>query len=170
MDEFITFNSLEEMLDYEAKAEAKANEAIVEKQREVVWGSHFIKVNHDIAVFGYVPTKEENHEGILRASGHVKIVADAEMEDLEKAYDRGYRFAMHYSAAVPKGELGSSHLSQLWPITKEEFLQAKAESWLPQLGEPWFNDLLRRILHESRGVNSLTDENNVGGRVVEDND
>jgi hypothetical protein len=58
---------------------------------------------------------------------------DAELSWTTQAHDssfqRGYRFGWHFSTVEPDGELGSTHVSTMRKITREEFEAAKARGW-----------------------------------------
>lgn len=41
-----------------------------------------------------------------------------------------FRFTRGYSALCPQGEMGDTHTSVMTPISREEFLAAKAKGWV----------------------------------------
>jgi len=56
-----------------------------------------------------------------------EIIAEAAAE--EGPYERGYIWGMCYSRDCVKGEEGHHHLSQLRPISPEDFERARAARW-----------------------------------------
>ena len=46
---------------------------------------------------------------------------EEDMEYINSGRLRGYVFGRWYSIVVPQGELGSNHVHDCFPITKEEF-------------------------------------------------
>jgi hypothetical protein len=118
------------MVEAMRKAEDAANARVRPLQQDVVWGTHWAAHYPDmeLIVFGYVPTLEEL-EKIERGHG-----ADDEEWEFEKAttldsYARGYRFGKAYSVIEPEGEWGSTHISVMLPISKEQFEAARERGW-----------------------------------------
>jgi len=46
-------------------------------------------------------------------------------------FGRGLRYGNHFSVITPDGEWGSTHIGTCWPITEEDFNEAKANGWTP---------------------------------------
>lgn len=142
MNEFRAFDSLDEMFTFLAEQEKVANSNILPKQREITWGSYWVRPTDDgVLVWGRVHTEEE----ILTDEDEWVIIHEREM------HERGYRFGVAHSLWCPEGELGSSHISVLWPITEEQFNNAKAAGWNPGSGEKWFQKMLLEIIHSQEG-------------------
>jgi len=59
----------------------------------------------------------------------------AEYKDSRDAYadsrQRGYIFGRAYSVVEPRGELGSTHVAEMWPISEAAFDEATAANWQP---------------------------------------
>lgn len=53
----------------------------------------------------------------------------SELAQFTESAAAGMIFGRHYSAVEPDGELGSTFVGQLTPITKQEFDQAKERGW-----------------------------------------
>lgn len=120
----VGFDSMEEMLAYQAEQEAIANAQVLPKQLEITWGDYVFRVIDGLAIWGEIFTREtflgpnEDDEELI-----------AEWEDLQDAYDRGYRYGQWYSVVEPKGEYGSAHLVNLWKITERDFERARLVNW-----------------------------------------
>ena len=46
-----------------------------------------------------------------------------------RAYQRGWRWGWHYSLQEPRGEVGMTHRSMLWPISGRDFQLAEIRGW-----------------------------------------
>jgi hypothetical protein len=112
------------------QAEDAANKAVRPFQQDIVWGSYWVAVYQelDLVVFGYAPTLEE-----LERSERDAGAGDGEWgytrATMLDSYARGYRFGKCYSVVVPSGEWGSTHISQMLPITKAQFEFARDNGW-----------------------------------------
>ena len=65
-----------------------------------------------------IPDPEYLDETVAEFISWAAIVIDT--------YQRGYRFGVAYSPAAPEGDLGDTHISQMVPITREEWDEAVA--------------------------------------------
>lgn len=139
MNDFVSFDSFEAMQDYLGKAEVVANSNILPKQREIVYGSHWVRADEGILVYGRVWGQHEVEEG----------EGKAERASHRDSYERGYRFGTAYSVWCPEGELGSSHISVLWPIHVDEYFAAMSYQWKPT-NQPWEREMLARIIEENK--------------------
>jgi len=138
MSHIIEFDDWEDAQRKMAEAERRANESICPKQREVVWGSHWIRAAADgMLEYGVVLTEEEATKGLGRNG----------IAELHERYERGYRFSWAHS--VMGDGLGDTHLAVMWPITQEEFEQAKAQRWELNYAE-WQTEMLARVTSEMR--------------------
>ena len=64
---------------------------------------------------------------------------------MHDAYHRGYRFGRAYSPIVPDGELGDTHISEMVPISPEEFRSLKERDFdiRPLFAEAgWARDMM----------------------------
>lgn len=153
-DGMIVFGSMEELLAYQEKMAEAADKAIFPTQRAMKPGSYWIRpVDHlGIFVWGYWPTIDEIVADEREAGATVAEAEYVRQHEAEKA-ERGYMFGTAYSTITPEGELGTTHASIVWPITKEEFEKAQAAVWEIGVGDPpliarWFVLLLDRIARE----------------------
>lgn len=123
MSQFQSFDSMEEMLEFMAKAEAEANQMLLDEQRGIGYGDYWCRPvpEQGVFVFGRVMPEEEAYDG--EDAGSIAMLRDS--------YSRGYRFGTAYSILGPEGELGSTHIANMWPITEEDFNDAAAQRWRP---------------------------------------
>jgi hypothetical protein len=61
---------------------------------------------------------------------------------------RGYIFGRAYSEIEPRGELGSTHVTCMWPIPEAAFKEAKEQNWRPDLSDETKSPYLRRTLFQ----------------------
>lgn len=115
--------------------EEAANANVHPDQAALTWGDHFVRFY------------EMGPEGILAIFGAIYTASDYErsegaqgLAEAEERMARGYRFARCYSVIEPEGELGDTHVVTVWPITPEQFAQAKAAGWDPG-ALPWLATL-----------------------------
>lgn len=120
---FKSFDSMEEMLEFMAEAEDAANQMLLDEQRGISYGDYWCRPvpEQGIFVFGRVMTEEEAYDGEDKES----------IAMLRDSYSRGYRFGTAYSILGPDGELGSTHVANMWPITEEDFNNMAANRWMP---------------------------------------
>lgn len=144
------FDSFEEAMAAMRKAEDAANASALEEQKAITYGDHWCRPvpEYGIFEFGRVATEEESYK-------------DEEPETvamLRDSHERGYRYGMAYSVLGPDGELGSTHVANMWPITEAEFLRAKEDGWQVTA------DLVEKVMQEhiaariKQGKGSSVDE------------
>jgi hypothetical protein len=129
-----SFNSLEELFAAQREAEAAAQDEIPEGLRErISWGTPCISPRPDfgVIIFGRVSTEDELRE---KEDEHT-------LESLRDAHERGYRFGWWHSVIEIEGEPGSQHLVNLWPISPEQYAEARRAEWVPQR-LPWLREVL----------------------------
>lgn len=125
------YGSIEEAFADMKRAEDAANENLSEWNKQVVWGSYYMRPAPEVPciIFGYIYTEMECVDGERKLGATHEEVAYT-MRSIRDSYERGYRFGRHYSVVEPDGELGSVHIANAWPISKEEFETAKAQDWM----------------------------------------
>jgi len=119
----VGFDSMEEMLAYQAEQEAIANAQVLPQQLEITWGDYVFRVIDGLAIWGEIFTRET----FLGPDPDEELIA--EWDDLQDAYDRGYRYGQWYSVVEPNGEYGSAHLVNLWKISERDFQRAHLLNW-----------------------------------------
>lgn len=144
-DNVRSYSNAQEMFDAMATRELAAALEVVDKQREVTWGSYFFKPVTTSTETIYVFAKCDTLDDIVQ--GEVNAGADSDEIDYYKRHytdmhQRNYRRGWHYSVVVPDGEYGDSHLVSIWPITEADFEEAKSLGWTPS------ESLLARVRHE----------------------
>lgn len=135
--EYFIVGSWDELGKEMRKHEKIANEAILPKQREIVYGSYWIRAWGNMLVFGRVLSREASETGQTRET----------VRALRDAYERGYRFSRSYSVLDIHGELGDVHISVVWPIREEEF-EAAQENNFRATNQPWEYEMLLRCQQE----------------------
>ena len=127
----IGFDSFEELMAFQEKEERLANAEVIEEQKEITWGDYVFRVIDELVIFGHLFTRDEYMED-----------ASANTEDTDRWYARGYRYGQFFSEVVPRGEYGSAHIINLWPITKGDFEVAQAHGWhiWPELLDRLYNE------------------------------
>lgn len=151
---FKSYDDFDEMFADMRRAEEVAIANILPFQREIVYGSYWMRYwpQGDLLIFGYVYTLEENWDSCINAGGDKEECAYERDHELD-SYSRGYRFGRAYSVVEPTGELGSTHISEMIPITKEQFEEAKALNWsaddIAHLN--WFQDAIVKAVSGNHG-------------------
>lgn len=146
MDMHFGFDNITEAFAQMRAMEEEANARVVPRQRQIDWGSYFIRPQESLGliVFAYCETEEEIVAGERRYGASLDE-ASRTLETLQDSHERGYRYGRHYSLIEPEGELGSTHIVKCWPITEEQFHQAKELGWDARLileQHPWLADAL----------------------------
>lgn len=138
---FMTFDSDEEMQGFLAASEEAANQRVAPQQRAIGEGDYwvrFYRVVDRLIIFGQVHhlTRVWHEEVRL---GATEAEADYVVRHAKDRRARGYVFGTCYSIIEPEGELGDTHVSEVWPITAHLFDAAKAVRWnidrLPDSGK-----------------------------------
>lgn len=125
-----SYNSLEEMGDAMDKALRRANAAVRPAQAAIGYGDYWAQIaeNEGLVVFGRIWTIEEGIAASIRCGADEEEAAwEARWSAAQHA--EGFRFGIAYSVACPEGELGSTHIVDMVPITKEVFEAAQANGW-----------------------------------------
>lgn len=125
------YETLEELLAAQSDALELAEAAVVDRQREITWGTYFIRPSETHPpIWGYVMTPEEIVDELMNMTPTSSISeVEYEVTTIQVAYERGLRYAHHFSALTPNGEWGSSHIATLWPVSQEVYEEAKANGW-----------------------------------------
>lgn len=120
--------------------EAKANKSVTTKQREITYGSYWVRATPTgVLEFGQVITQQSAEA--MQTAETVRALRDM--------YRRGYRYSMYHSKSNPQGDYGDVHISSAWPITKEEFENALKASFV-LTDSDWELEMLTRITREMK--------------------
>jgi hypothetical protein len=128
------FDTLDEMLAFIAKAEdAVQAQPITPQQQSIDWGAYVFRAvadgpDHALAIWGHVWSLTEWREKEI-AAGATQEELEYSTERLVDAHERGYRYGEYYSEPYPKGDIGSAHISTLWPISRRDFEYARRIGW-----------------------------------------
>lgn len=128
---FEAFDTAEEMFEAISEAEAAANAAVRDWQQSIGWGDCWI-ANHreiDIVVFGEVAESLEKLTEQELELGASQAEAEYTAKTMQDSFERGYRFGTAYSAPYPDGELGSTHISTMVPLSRNLFELAREFDW-----------------------------------------
>jgi hypothetical protein len=145
---FKSYDTFEEMMADMSRAETAAIRNTQPWQRNITWGKYWMRyvAEWDLIIFGYVNTEDENDKGCLEAGGDAEE-CKYEHDSMQDSYHRGYRFGTAYSVITPDGELGSTHISVMVPITKSQFENARDLKWdkddIVQMA--WFRETMEAI-------------------------
>lgn len=130
---FVSFNSIEEGVEFMRKQEEEANKHVHPKQRAVTWGDCWIRflVQYDIIIFGKALDADYYQQMIDKAVDEEdKAEWEFERKQVTDAWERGYVYGWAWSIIEPAGEPGSTHMVNLWPIPEALFEKAKAVGWI----------------------------------------
>lgn len=146
------FESTEEMFDWMRRQEAAANQQVTPEQAEIGFDAYWMRPFDDFIIFGHIPTPEAI-EASERSLGATEEELDYTMEAIKEAHDRGYRYGQAYSEVEPEGEWGSTHISTMVQITKDQFEAAKGHQWEGEAlyndpaTHPWFVAAIQKWMH-----------------------
>lgn len=155
-----SFESFEEAQQAMREAEERANAQVFDRQRSIGYGDYWCRPvpEYGVFVFGYVWPQDKAEKGEARST----------VTSLRDSFERGYRFGDAYSVMEPEGELGTTHVANMWPISEEDFIENKAHNWQPTI------EFVERIFREAneakrqQNPSSLDDE--ASFEVVEEDD
>lgn len=152
--EIRTYENFEDAFEDMRKAEEAANSSLRPSQRTIGYGDYWMALypQYDLLVFGYVFTLDENEKG-ERDAGASEEEWEYTKTNMLDSYERGYRFGRAYSTVEPNGELGSTHISQMIPISREQFEEAKSLKWfIYEIKElSWFGEKVFEFMLEPIG-------------------
>lgn len=147
---FRQFDSFEQACEFMENAAKEANQMLASRQKEITWGSYWVRFEptEQLIIFGHVYTMRELVDGERKAGADEDELFTI-MQTVKNAHDRGFLFGDAYSVWCPEGELGDTHRSTVWPITEEQFKEAKTYQWIPA-AMPGVHSWLRRAYDEFR--------------------
>jgi len=133
------FDNTDDMFTAIRRGVEAAKARATPRQNAITYGDYWLRVVDDFVICGRITPQEElwATEAELGASAE-EIESEKEMQ--EASYADGFRFGRAYSIVCPEGELGDTHVSDMVPITEEEFNQSKGLNWIPEkiVELPWF--------------------------------
>jgi hypothetical protein len=191
---FRSYRSFDEMVEDMHQAEERANAQLHPEQialRDAVDETRYwVSPDREagVLIFGEAWSKRQNYESAARWAPDYPLTpgpqADAEhLEELDepvsviRTYDdartRGYLFGTAYSVVEPEGELGSTHVYNAWPISKEAFEEARAHGWqaitvpqhlqdAPGLRKSWTPTLVQELEEIGRAVRAWEQQQGEG--------
>jgi hypothetical protein len=140
------FDDIDDMFAALDKGVKKANDMTLPRQKLIQYGDYWMRMWEDLIIFGRISTTEELDAEERRLGATEEEIA-YEHEAMDYSYSRGFRFGRAYSIVEPTGELGDTHISQMVPITKEEFEDAKRLNWDADavIASDWFIGAIERL-------------------------
>jgi hypothetical protein len=156
-----SYDTLEEAYADMANQEAAANERLLPEQRAMIDCTdeqYFVNVAvniQELFIAGEAWSSDRADREELE-SYHVKDVSELDDEQraeflysrrmMRDSRKRGYIFGRGYSVIEPNGELGSTHVANMWPIDKAAFDEAREQKWQPDLLDVTKSARLRECL------------------------
>jgi hypothetical protein len=154
---FMSFDSMDEMRDYMRRSEERAIASMTEEQKAIkpgdAWASP--RPEYQCVIFGKSKSLDEieaseksywsdSDDAEQRAERKAEL--EYTMESSVDSISRGYLFGEAWSILEPRGELGSTHVSQMVKITDEALEDARERDWdfgrCIADGLPWALNLL----------------------------
>jgi hypothetical protein len=135
--EFIPFDTFEQAQEYMRRAEEAANANLQEGQialRDDVDNERYWMqfTQYGFIVYGHCWSKAkltESTKATYAKYPDEDDFSDDEIESSLEARKRGYMFGEAWSSPYPEGELGSTHVSQVVPISEAMFNAAREARW-----------------------------------------
>jgi len=132
MTGFRSYDTIEDMQDDMAQAEAKANASLLPSQKRLRDSTgtsvYWFQVADGLEIWGRCWTTEECYASSID-SGCTFHEARLETESIIEARKRGYMFGRAYSVITPEGELGSTHVAMAIPIPEWLFIEMCERGW-----------------------------------------
>lgn len=129
----IEIEDLDEFLENEARTVAQYNSRLSERQRQITWGSWFVRfytVNRQTVMAIFAHVEDVDHfRSLEQAAGATDEELEESVKALVASHDDGYLFARHYSTIEPTGEWGSTHRYNCWPIDEPIYRAAANAQW-----------------------------------------
>lgn len=128
---FMSFSSFEEMQRFLEEQEAAGNARMSPIQRKITFGDYwvrFLDVAGRVVIFSYVMPLAEIWDEEVRL-GASEGEANAVVKATEESHARGYVFGNCFSIVEPTGELGSTHLCNVWPCSEQLYREARMVGW-----------------------------------------
>lgn len=131
---FESFESFDEMITTMHQREDAAMASLLPVQRALLPMRAFYWMRpapeYDCVIFGYynlddMIALEKSLTPQEELAYFSTWVSDCEHKNLV----RGYKSGRAYSVIEPTGELGDTHVANMWPITRESFEQARDLGW-----------------------------------------
>lgn len=151
MNEYIrSYDSLEDALADITRNTNIANAGLAPEQRACTWGTYWVRFiptgQEMLVVFGRVQQLEETVEQEMVLENEMPGPDEAEVRaTMQASHDQGYMFGRAYSVVEPRGELGSTHRANMWPITEDLYHAAQAANWDPLSLQPRDLDQLQDV-------------------------
>lgn len=132
MTAFSNYKSLEEMLKDMREKEDAANSRLTKRQIELRDDTEhnrcWVRDWDGIFIFGDAWSHASCYESELRCGASKEEAYESTLSIIESR-KRGYLFGIAFSVLEPRGEIGSTHVSQVVPIERRLFDLAKRCSW-----------------------------------------
>lgn len=125
MPEFKSFDNFEQMQEYMAKAEEEANNALhpvqIELRDDVEHTRYWCRPYAELGILIF---------GEAWSVSQIRAKEDAHITDRKtEVRARGYLFGYAYSVVEPDGEVGDTHVANVFPISEAAFEEARAHGW-----------------------------------------
>lgn len=139
---FMSFDSFGEMMEFMRQNEEAAIAKTLPAQQVLADGGEHWYYRHargglapqGVDIFGHIPSLEDTLA--TERSYYAEEMDEDERAEyygvrhgMNDKLSRGYVFGRHFSIVEPEGELGTVHVSQCIPISKEAFEEARAARW-----------------------------------------
>jgi hypothetical protein len=157
---FVGFDTMDEAFEYMKKHEDAANAQLFPQQKGMIGCKHdqwYVNIRfpwQEAMIFGEGWSLDHADKNELKCYG-VTTVDELSKEDqeaylwsqqsLKDSRERGYIFGNAFSVICPEGELGSTHVYDIWPISREAFEEGKEQNWRPVLDREHSPNLRRQV-------------------------
>lgn len=125
----VSYESFDALMEDQRAYEQEANQVAHPLQQEITWGDYAIsKTEDEVTIWGQIVFKSD-HVAFETEDAETDEEKDYITRQIDRVYDRGYRFGHWSSRLHPEGEWGTKHVATLWKVTKEEYEAAKDNGW-----------------------------------------
>lgn len=138
------FDNTQDMFDAIQRGVEQAQARTTPKQSAITYGDYWMRFwdtgyGETLLIFGHITPFEEMMQTERDLGADDEELA-YERDMMKTSYERGFRFGRAFSVVEPDGELGETHVSDMIPLSKEEFDEARLLRWIPEEVKklPWF--------------------------------
>lgn len=148
----ISFDDWGEMGDYLRRSEEEANTRVTPEQREVGYGSlwlRFYDIPGRVVIFGRVHTLAEIEADETRLGADPGELAHT-LRHTQDMLERNFLFGTCWSTIEPRGELGNTHRCEVWACPQSLFDEARRVGWDIDAMQPSAQQELEAIYQQWR--------------------
>ena len=120
-DDPLIFDSFDDFMEWNAAAEQRANDNVMDWQRRIKPGDKVFRVHpmgrNPLLILGQTIDPDEHYKDVVEIYGDPE--ASWERDGMKERFSRGYVHGRWYSLIEKDGEYGDAHISTLGPVVPD---------------------------------------------------